>query len=228
VHHGFCDVTLLRVLPKAAVMAAMDEPSLAAAVEFMRSYEEGLSSVRYPRDNVSDRFTGGAMPCPPFVLGKARCLTPEFDVGGVGNDGGASGGAPECAVLAFGTCAIDAMSAADELRGDYRVAVYDARFAKPLDRELVRSLLSRHVPIVTVEDHSVVGGFGSAVLEAAQEMGLDASLVTRLGLPDAWIYQDSRNRQKEIAGIDAPAVAKAVRVAVDAAADREAKPVTVR
>lgn len=226
VHHGFCDVTLLRVLPKAAVMAAMDEPSLAAAVEFMRTYEEGLSSVRYPRDNVSDRFAGQA--CPPFVLGKARCLTPEFDVGGVGNDGGTAGGAPECAVLAFGTCAIDAAGAFDELRGDYRVAVYDARFAKPIDRELVRSLLSRRVPVVTVEDHSVVGGFGGAVLEATQEMGLDGSLVTRLGLPDAWIYQDSRARQKEIAGIDGPAIAKAVRLAVDAAAARETRQAVAR
>jgi len=219
VHHGFCDVTLLRVLPNAVVTAAMDEPSLAAAVEFMRTYEGGLSSVRYPRDNVSPRFAG--QPCPPFVLGKARCLTPEFDVGGSGNDGGNEGGAPECAVLAFGTCAVDAMAGFDELRGDYRVAVYDARFAKPVDRELVRSLLSRRVPVITVEDHSVVGGFGTAVLEAAQEMGMDGSLVTRLGLPDAWIYQDSRNRQKEIAGIDSAAIAKAVRVAVDAATGRE-------
>jgi 1-deoxy-D-xylulose-5-phosphate synthase len=221
VHHGFCDVALLRVLPRAAITAAMDEPSLAAAVEFMRTYEDGLSSVRYPRDNVSPRFAGQA--CPPFVLGKARCLTPEFDIGGSGNDGGNAGGAPECAVLAFGTCAIDAMAGFDELRGDYRVAVYDARFAKPIDRELVRSLLSRRVPVVTVEDHSVIGGFGAAVLEAAQEMGLDASLVTRLGLPDAWIYQDSRNRQKEIAGIDAAAIAKAVRLAVDAATGREVR-----
>lgn len=218
VHHGFCDVTLLRVLPNAAITAAMDEPSLTAAVEFMRTYEAGLSSVRYPRDNVSDRFSKS--PCPPFVLGKARCLTPEFDIGGSGNDGG---GEPECAVLAFGTCAIDAMAGFDELRGDYRVAVYDARFAKPIDRELIRSLLSSRVPVVTVEDHSVVGGFGSAVLEAAQEMGLDSSLVTRLGLPDAWIYQDSRKRQQEIAGIDAAAIAKAVRVAVDAATGREAR-----
>lgn len=226
VHHGFCDVSLLRVLPKAAITAAMDEASLAAAVEFMRTYEDGLSSVRYPRDNVSDRFTNQA--CPPFILGKARCLTPEFDVGGIGNDGGNAGGAPECAILAFGTCALDAMTGVDELRGDYRVAVYDARFAKPIDRELLRSLLSRRVPVVTVEDHSIVGGFGSAVLEAAQEMGLDSSLVTRLGLPDAWIYQDSRTRQKEIAGIDAAAIAKAVRIAVDAATGREVRDAVTR
>ncbi|MEM9839576.1 MAG: hypothetical protein AAF830_10550, partial [Pseudomonadota bacterium] len=58
--------------PDAALTAAIDEPSLRAALEFMRDYDSGLSAVRYPRDDVSDRF-GDA---PPFELGKARCLTP--------------------------------------------------------------------------------------------------------------------------------------------------------
>jgi 1-deoxy-D-xylulose-5-phosphate synthase len=209
VHHGFCDIALLRTLPKAVIMGAMDEPSLAAAVEFMRTCDDSLSSVRYPRDTVSARFEGE--PCPPFALGKARCLTPDFDLGGRLNNGA---GAPEVAVLAFGTCAIDAMTAHDTLKAEARVAVYDARFAKPVDHELIRALLSRGVPIVTVEDHSIVGGFGAAVVDAAQHMGLDASHVTRLGLPDAWIYQDSRARQKEIAGIDAPAIGAAVRRAL--------------
>lgn len=202
VHHGFCDVALLRTLPGAAITAAMDEPSLAAALEFMRGYDEGLSSVRYPRDSVSPRFASAE--CPPFELGKARCLTPELD---------APGATPDAAVLAFGTCAIDAMAAAESLAGEYRVAVYDARFAKPVDGELVRRLLERGVPVVTVEDHGVVGGFGAAVLEAAQEMGLDASGIVRLGLPDAWIHQNSRSEQLAEAGIDAAGIARAVRQA---------------
>jgi 1-deoxy-D-xylulose-5-phosphate synthase len=200
VHHGFCDISLLRVLPQAAITAAMDEPSLKAALEFMRGYDLGLSSVRYPRDNVSDRFTIDQ--CPAFELGRARCLTPEL---------AAPESRPNVAVLGFGTCAIDAMNARDLLGDEYQVAVYDARFAKPVDRRLVASLIERGVPILTVEDHSVIGGFGSAVVEAAQEMGLDGSKITRLGLPDSWVYQNSRAQQMAEVGLDAAGIARAIR-----------------
>ena len=72
VHHGFCDISILAPLPDAAICAAMDEPSLIAALEFMAGYDTGLSAVRYPRDNVSERFTG-RLPSTSFqgCLGKA-------------------------------------------------------------------------------------------------------------------------------------------------------------
>jgi 1-deoxy-D-xylulose-5-phosphate synthase len=199
VHHGFCDISLLRTLPGAVVMAAMDEPSLRASLEFMRCYEKGLTAVRYPRDKVSDRLVGE--PCPPFELGKARNLTPDVTE-------------PEVAVLAFGTLAITALEAADALRDEARVAVYDARFAKPVDRELIRSLLEQRIPIVTAEDHGLPGGFGSAVLEAASEMGLDTSSITRLGLPDAWVYQNSRAQQLAEVGLDVAGLIRGIRGAV--------------
>src|SRR5262249_7824239 len=82
---------------------------------------------------------------------------------------------------------------------------------KPVDRELIRSLLERRVPIVTIEDHGVTGGFGTAVIEAAAEMGLDASQVTRLGLPDGWVYQDSRAKQLAEVGLYGPGIMRAVR-----------------
>jgi 1-deoxy-D-xylulose-5-phosphate synthase len=207
VHHGFCDVSLLRTLPGAALTAAIDEPSLRAALAFMRGYDEGLSSVRYPRDNVSERFVGQA--CPPFELGKAHLLTPEFS--------DLDERAPDVAVLAFGVVAHAAMDARDQLDDEVSVAVYDARFAKPVDRDLIRDLLSRRIPVVTIEDHSVVGGFGSAVVEAAAELRLNASRVTRLGLPDSWIHQDSRSSQLREAGLDATSVAAALRSAARAA-----------
>ncbi|MBY0311297.1 MAG: 1-deoxy-D-xylulose-5-phosphate synthase [Phycisphaerales bacterium] len=204
VHHGFCDIALLRTLPAAAIVAPIDEPSLVEAVEFMRCYEEGLSAARYPRDNVSDLVVNRLGKTPRYELGKARCLTPELDVGK---------GKPDVAVLAFGTPAIDALKAADALKGEYSVSVYDARFAKPVDAALVRDLLSRNIPIVTVEDHSIIGGFGAAVLESAQEQHLDTSRIVRLGLPDSWIIQDSRARQLEIAGIDEAGITRGIRQA---------------
>jgi 1-deoxy-D-xylulose-5-phosphate synthase len=178
-----------------------------AAIEFMRNYEDGLSSVRYPRDNVSPLITDRLGDCPAFELGKARCLTPDLDV--------QRGGIPDVAVLAFGTPAIDAVKAADALAGEYKVAVYDARFAKPVDSELIRALFAAGIPVVTVEDHSIVGGFGAAVLEAAQQLGVDASRTIRLGIPDHWIIQDSRSKQLAEAGIDQAGITSAIRRAAE-------------
>jgi len=202
VHHGFCDVSLLRTLPNAVITAAIDEPSLRAALEFMRGHDEGLSAVRYPRDTVSERFAGEA--CPPFALGKARNLTPGIDLAHA-----------DAVVLAFGTPAIHACQASDSLADGLRVAVFDARFAKPVDAEMVRTVLNLNVPVVTVEDHGVIGGFGAAVLEAAHAMGLDSTRITRLALPDSFILQDSRASQLAEAGIDAAAIRAALLRACD-------------
>lgn len=199
VHHGFCDISLLRTLPGAILTAAIDEPSLRAAIEFLRGCEKGVSAVRYPRDVVSDRFAGKA--CPPFELGKARCLTPEF----------ASAKAEmDVAVLAYGTPAITACEAAENLDGVLRVGVWDARFAKPVDAGLVRSLISRGIPIVTTEDHSVIGGFGAGVLEAAQEMEHSGATIIRHGLPDRWVLQDSRSKQLSEVGLDVAGLVKVI------------------
>jgi len=201
VHHGFCDISILRVFPKAVLTAAMDEPSLRAAMEFMRTYEEGLSVVRYPRDSVSDLLA--ADPCPPFELGKARALAEQPT--------------PDLAILAYGVTAINAMKALELLDGEYRISVYDARFARPVDIELVASLLGRDIPIITVEDHGIVSGFGTCVLEACHERGLDTRGITRLAIPNRWIYHGARTDQLEECGLDPAGIARAVREALDTA-----------
>ncbi len=204
VHHGFCDISILAVLPNACITAAMDEPSLREALRFMAGHEAGLSAVRYPRDGVSPRFA--SVECPPFILGKARALVTHET--------------PDIAVLGLGVMAIETMNALDELQsgdgpGEYKVDVYDARFAKPVDVELLKSLLGRGIPVITVEDHSIRGGFGACVLEACSEHGLDTRLVTRMALPDSWIYQGERREQLAEAGIDAPAIARTIRQVLD-------------
>ncbi|UCD76716.1 MAG: 1-deoxy-D-xylulose-5-phosphate synthase [Phycisphaerales bacterium] len=199
VHHGFCDISILRIFPNAVLMAAMDEPSLRAALEFMRQYDEGLSAVRYPRDSVSEMFADAE--CPPFELGRARALTTHE--------------LPDAAILAYGTMTISAMEAVKQLAGEYKINVYDARFAKPVDLALVRSLVERSVPIITVEDHGVEGGFGSCVIDACNEHGLDTRLITRMGIPCRWIYQGSRAGQLEEAGLDPASIARTVRAVLD-------------
>ncbi len=208
VHHGFCDIALLSVLPKACIMAAMDESSLRACVNFMNDYSEGISSVRYPRDNVSPRFE--SVPCPPFELGKARQL--------VGHKN------PDAAILTFGVCAIDAAEALEKLDGEYAVELYDGRFAKPIDGDLLRRLLTAGTPVITVEDHSIRGGFGAAVLETCNALGLDTRLVTRMALPDQWIYQGERKEQLAEAGIDGAAIARTIRAILESQLVSEASP----
>ncbi len=204
VHQGFCDISLLRVFPRMVLTAAMDEPSLRAAMEFMRRYDDGPSAVRYPRDSVDARFAGA--PCPPFELGRARALVEHAD--------------PDIAILAYGTMAISAMAAIELLRDEYKVSVYDARFAKPVDGELIRSLLERGIPIVTVEDHGIEGGFGSCVLDACHAMGLDTRRVARLAIPCRWIYHGSRKDQLEEVGLDPAGIARTVRQVLDASQRR--------
>jgi 1-deoxy-D-xylulose-5-phosphate synthase len=201
VHHGFCDVSILRVFPDAVLMAAMDEPSLRASLEFMRHYDKGLSAVRYPRDNVSDLFVNDV--CPPFELGKARPLRTHDK--------------PDVAILGYGVMAINAVKSLDHLNGhsEYKVNVYDARFAKPVDIDLIRSLIERGIPIITVEDHSRTGGFGACVIEAANDAGLNTRNITRLGLPETWIYQGGRGEQLEEAGLDPASIARVVREVLD-------------
>jgi 1-deoxy-D-xylulose-5-phosphate synthase len=195
VHHGFCDVSLLAPLPKAAITAAMDEPSLLAALDFMAGYDTGLSAVRYPRDNVSDLFAD--QPCPPFELGKARALATETN--------------PDVAILGFGVMALTGMDVKAELGDEYSTSVYDARFAKPVDETLLTELITAGIQVVTIEDHTVKGGFGTQVLEACNRLGLDSRKVTVLGMADGWVYQGGRGEQLAEVGLDAISIARRIR-----------------
>lgn len=188
VHHGFCDIALLRVLPNAVLMAAIDEPTLKSSMAFMANYNDGLTALRYPRDTVREH----APECPSFVLGKAHQLRKSAS--------------SKLAILGYGTTAIDALNAADRV-DETAIDVYDARFAKPVDGELIERLLTNGTPIITVEEHSIIGGFGSAVLEEAARRNLDTTLITSLGLPDHWIGHGSRAEQLAQTGIDAAGIA---------------------
>jgi len=198
VHHGFADIAFMRVFPKMALTAAMDEPTLRASLEFMRNYEDGPCAVRYPRDNVPTEPVQADTP--PFELGKANLLKSGKDL----------------AILAYGFPANHALEAREQLEQQgYSVAVYDARFAKPIDIELIAELVEAGTPILTVEDHSIVGGFGACVVDAAHGAGLDTRLIHCIGLPDQWIYQGGRGGQLAEAGIDAAGIARRVRTILD-------------
>ena len=206
VHHGFCDISMLRTFPQAAIMAAIDEPSLRASLEFMRNYDTGVSAVRYPRDTVDNRLEN--KPCPPFELGKARPLIEDKQ--------------PDLAILAYGVTAMYALDAREILggsTGDYRISIYDARFAKPVDTDLLKNLISKNIPIITTEDHAITGGFGAAVIEACNDLGLPTHNIHRLGIPEEWIIQDTRPNQLQYVGLDPDSIARTIRETLDSSSD---------
>ena len=191
VHHGFLDITYLRGFPGMTLMAPMDEPELAAAMRLGLSLDEACA-IRYPRDNVPSPMAD----CPPFVLGLSRQLR-------YGDD---------ATLLCYGTTVSAALAASEMLAEDnVNVTVVNARFAKPIDRDMVISAFHGGRPVVTIEDHSVAGGFGSAVLETAQELGVGVSRMARLGLPaDRFIAHGPRAAQLAECGLDATGIAATV------------------
>lgn len=203
--HGFMDIAMYSVFPNAVLLAAGDEQNLRAGLEFMSTYEAGPTFIRYPRDKVA------AQPLvdkpPPFELGKALLMQR------------AKSRRPDLAVLAYGSMVYHAADAMRELETQgYDIALYDARFAKPVDIELLRELVQTGVRILTIEDHGLSGGFGANVLTACHDHGLSAERIHRLAMPDRWIYHDSRAGQLEQAGLDVKGIARKIREVVDQSA----------
>jgi len=123
-----------------------------------------------------------------------------------------------------------ALAAAEMLaENGIEIAVVNARFAKPIDRDMVEAAFAAGGPIVTVEDHSVSGGFGSAVLETAQEMGLTDARIVRLGMPtDRFIAHGSRPGQLAECGIDATGIAATVQRLIESPVEADATPLDAR
>lgn len=200
VHHGFLDITYLRGMPNMVLMAPMDEPELVEAMRFALKLNQP-AAIRYPRDSVPTPVPG----CLPFEMGVSRRL----------RDGQAA------TILAYGVTAMAAMEAAEILAADgIEAAVVNARFAKPIDRRMVQDAFAGGAPVVTVEDHSISGGFGSAVLEAAVDIGLPVRAFKRLGMPaDRFIAHGSRSAQMAEVGIDAVGIAASIQELLARAGD---------
>ena len=197
-HAGSFDIAYLATLPNMVVMAAADEAELTHMVHTMALHDAGPTAVRYPRGN----GTGVAIPATPerLAIGKGRVVREGKSV----------------AILSLGTRLEEALKAADRLDAmGLSTTVADLRFAKPLDEELIRRLLTSHEVAVTVEE-GAVGGFGAHVLTLASDEGLiDGGLKLRtLRLPDCFQDQDKPEKQYAEAGLDADAIVATVSAAL--------------
>jgi 1-deoxy-D-xylulose-5-phosphate synthase len=202
VHHGFCDLAFLRSQPGIVLMAPSDEPELVRCMDLAVALDKP-TEIRYPRDNV-----------PPAPLG-------EDSAWGITKTGGVSRTLREGAdatIVAYGSLAWQSMEAAKLLEAEgLNVAVVDARFCKPLDGAMLERVFGKGAPVITVEDHAAINGFGTAVVEHAAEKRYDTRLVTRLGLPDRFIKFASRPEQLAEVGLDAAGIARSVRAAIEEA-----------
>ncbi len=203
-HHGVFDTPYLRLFPNFVVMAPGDELDVAPMLRFALSHS-GPASLRYPKANLErvDR------PLAPVELGQAEVY--EWGEDGV--------------LIAYGTLFSACVKAAAALREEgINVGVINARFVKPLDRATLLRAVEELPLIVTVEEGTLEGGFGSALLEAANSAGLDTSHVIRLGLPDRFIEHGERGELLADLGLDAAGIGATVRRAVGAKSrDRSCK-----
>ncbi|QPC87009.1 1-deoxy-D-xylulose-5-phosphate synthase [Mesorhizobium sp. NBSH29] len=193
-HCGAFDTTFLASLPGFVVMAAADEAELRHMVRTAAVYDEGPISFRYPRGN----GVGVDMP--------ARGIALEIGKGRVLREG------TKIALLSFGTRLQDCLLAAEELdAAGLSTTVADARFAKPLDTDLVRRLARNHEVLVTVEE-GAIGGFSSQVLQyLATEGLLDNGLKVRpLVLPDSFTDHAKPEKMYADAGLDRAGIVTAV------------------
>jgi 1-deoxy-D-xylulose-5-phosphate synthase len=189
-HAGSFDVAYLGCLPGFVLMAAADEVELVHMVATQAAHNDGPSALRYPRGE------GMGLPLPaegrPLEIGKGRIVREGHKI----------------ALFSYGTRLAECLKAADELAAlGLSTTVADARFAKPLDVDLLLRLAREHEVLITIEEGSI-GGFGSFVLQALAEGGmLDRGLRVRsITLPDFYIDQDTPAAMYAKAGLDAKGI----------------------
>ena len=193
-HHGAFDIPALRTIPNITIASPMDERELRHLMYTAQLPDKGTFVIRYPR---------GRGVCPDW-----RCPMEEIEVGTgrklhEGND---------VAVLSLGPLGNNVREAILQLEKEgnpISVAHYDMRFAKPLDAKLLSEIALHHTKIVTIEDGSIAGGFGSAVMEWMADHGYTPT-IHRLGLPDQFIQHGSVGELHQLVGVDIDTIKRTI------------------
>jgi 1-deoxy-D-xylulose-5-phosphate synthase len=188
--HGVFDIGFMRIIPNMRVMAPKDENELRHML-YTAIYMDGPVSLRYPRG----KGVGVSMDAElqKLEIGKAELLSPATLELAEQQD---------CAILAYGSTVAQAEQAAKELAAEgISAAVVNARWAKPLDEEMITRLAQGTRRLVTIEDHVVAGGFGSAVLELLESHSIHDIDVRLIGCPDKPVEHGAPSILKELYGI---------------------------
>lgn len=175
-HHGTLDLSYLRQVPNWVIMAPKDGNELKNMLYTATLWGKGPVAIRYPRSPIPDMITEGFVPLEIGTWESARRGT-------------------DLAILAVGSMVHTALEASHELeRQGISVEVVSARFVKPLDEDLLDSILKKFDKIITVEENALSGGFGSAVLEFAEAHDVHDVQFKRMGIPDKFVEHGSRNQ----------------------------------
>ncbi len=192
-HHGAFDLSYLRHLPNLTLMAPKDENEL----QHMLATAIALgtpAAVRYPRGN-----------------GYGVALDQTLDILPVGRSEVLREG-NIAVVIALGTMVYPMLDAAEVLdKEGISLTVVNARFVKPLDDTLIITMAEKYGILITIEENSLQGGFGSAILELLEERGLSGTRVLRLGYPDSYIAQGEQHELRAMLGLDRPGITASIR-----------------
>ena len=190
-HHGAFDLAALRPIPNLTISSPMDEHELRRLMYTAQLPDKGPFVIRYPR--------GGG------VLKDWRCPLEEIQVG----TGRKLRDGDDVAVLSIGPIGNNVTKAIEEIGTEVNVAHYDMRFLKPIDESILEEVGRKFKRIITVENGSIRGGLGSAVLEWMNDHGFQPRII-RLGLPDNFVEHGKVCELQKIVGIDAEAIKAAI------------------
>jgi len=177
-HHGLYDLTYLRMIPNMTIMVPRNGAELRGMMELACNYENGPLAIRYPRGNTAELDENKS---PQIEFGKAHILRKGQDV----------------ALFAVGVMVDTAEEVADVLEAKgFSTAVINARFVKPLDEKVIVQFGGKVKLLVSLEENTIHGGFGSGVLESLSEKGMCVPTL-QIGVPDRFIAQGSPEEQRQ-------------------------------
>jgi len=192
-HHGVYDLAYLRAIPNITICSPMNEEELRNMMFTAQLEGMGPFAIRYPRGR--GVMAEWKTPFAALAVGKGRMIRDGKDlaiisIGHIGN-------------IALETC----MNLAEK---NIEVALFDIRFLKPIDENLLHTIFKRFTKIITIEDGSLIGGLGSAVTEFANDNGYHKVAIHRLGIPDRFVEQGTLEELHHECGIDQDGISKAV------------------
>ncbi|MED4849562.1 1-deoxy-D-xylulose-5-phosphate synthase [Bacillus atrophaeus] len=194
-HQGVFDIAFMRHIPNIVLMMPKDENEGRHMVQTAISYDDGPIAMRFPRGNgLGVKMDENLQTIP---IGSWEVLRPGTDA----------------VILTFGTTIEMALEAAEELQKEGRsVRVVNARFIKPIDKKMMKDILGEGLPILTIEEAVLEGGFGSSILEFAQEQGMYHTPIDRMGIPDQFIEHGSVTALLEEIGLTKQQAANRLRL----------------
>ncbi len=192
-HHGCFDLSYLRQIPNLVIMVPKDGNELKDMLFTAVEWNKSPVAIRYPRGSIPDKLKKGFN---LLKIGKWEILKEGSDL----------------LILTCGSMVYPALETATELqREGISFQVVNCRFIKPLDKEMLFSLLEKFDKVITLEENSLQGGFGSAVLEFAQECKFNNISIKRMGIPDRFIEHGARNTLLSELGLDKKGISETIR-----------------